>query len=244
MSHRVTARAFLSLIVLLAACAAPSRSGAPGEPTGRAARGSPPSAGRAAPPRSASTGWEIGGAGGVTLGDGEPANDLTTYGVFARRRLNDVWAARFALDRMSYDFERPAKLLGITQDPGAEVVDAAATATTLSAWIERTFGGAESANEWFAGAGLGLSSVDVDDASGPVAGGGSFDIATDAGTEILASLDAGYRRALSAHWTLEGLLRVNQHFADWKVVDRVSGAEGTVDDYTTWSFLLGIAYGL
>lgn len=185
----------------------------------------------------------IGVRAGILLADGEPANDIQTIGVHGRHRIAEGWRLGAAVDFNDFDFERPAKILGLTQDPAVETVDAKASATTLSVWIENSLTAESSANDLYWMAGLGASFVDVDDVTGPLAGGGSFDITTDAGTEILASAGLGYRRYLTRELALELLVRADQHFADWKVEDRSSGASGTVDDYFSWAFLVGASWG-
>lgn len=168
---------------------------------------------------------------GVDVADGEPANDIPGFGVQFRYAPNDDWAIGAGLRVSEYDFETPASILGITQDPGIEPVDALAEATTLSAWAERCFVPGNEKVTWFVGAGLGAASVDVPDVSGPRADGGAFDIHTEVRTEIILIGFAGVRRALGAHWYAEFRVHANQHFADWKVEDRVTGVTGTVEDY-------------
>jgi hypothetical protein len=173
----------------------------------------------------------IGFLAGVSVADGEPANDIPGFGVQVRYRLNDDWALGAGIGRTEYDFESPAKLLGIAQDPGVEPVDSLAESTTFSAWVERALSPSESATTWFVGAGLGLASVDVPDAIGPRADGGQFDIRTDVSTEIIATAFAGVRRTFGERWYAEFRIHANQHMADWKIEDRVSGARGAIDDY-------------
>ncbi len=185
--------------------------------------------------------WSLGARGGVWLGDGEPANDIPTYGLVTRYRLAERWWIGLELDLSEYDVEKPAEIVGLKQDPTLGAIDATASATTLLALLERSYRVSER-NEWFWSAGLGVSSLDVEDARGPLQGGGTFEIETDAGTEILASLGGGYRWWLAPGWALEGTVRANQHFADWSLEDTVSGAEGEVENYLTWSFLLGLHF--
>jgi hypothetical protein len=147
-----------------------------------------------------------------------------------RYALNDDWAVGAELLLTEYDFESPAELLGITQDPSVEPVDALAEARTFSAWVERAVSG-EGATAWFVGAGLGAASVDVPDAAGPRTDGGQFDIHTEVNTEILVTAFAGVRRAFGELWYAEFRIHANQHIAEWKIADRVSGARGTIDDY-------------
>ena len=184
--------------------------------------------------------FDLGVRGVLMVADGEPANDIPGYGVFGHWRMSDRWSLGFAVDQTEYDFEEPAKLAGLRQDPGVDPVDVVAEATVLSAWIERTYPRAAGRLDWFWGAGLGFASIDVPDAAGPLAGGGMFDISTEADSEVIVSLLGGLHRRLGEKWTFEFALRADQHFADWQVTDRVSGAKGAVDDYRA----LGGHFGL
>jgi hypothetical protein len=195
-----------------------------------------------AAPAMAEDRFDIGARLDLPHADGEPANDIPGYGLFGHYRWDDRWALGFALDVAEYDFEEPARLLGITQDPAVDVVDAKADGTTLSAWFERTLGEPGSKGHWYWGAGLGLASVDVPDARGPVAGGGTFDIETDAGTEVVVTLLGGRRFRFGDRWALDLTLHLDEHFAEWEVVDRVSGRTGTIDDYFTYGGNLGLAF--
>ena len=121
-----------------------------------------------------------------------------------------------------------------------EVVDAKGTSTTLSGWIERVYRRPEGRYEWFWSAGLGFNSVDMKDISGPLTGGDTYDITTDAGSEFLAMFGGGVRRWFGDSWGLELAAHIDQHFADWKVTDRVSGATGTIGDYTVNTINLGL----
>lgn len=80
------------------------------------------------------------------------------------------------------------------QDPALKAIDAAATNTILSASLGRQYGSTDKGFDWFWTAGIGIGFPDVDTVSGPVDGGGTFEISTDAGTEIhlLASLGTSY----------------------------------------------------
>lgn len=168
---------------------------------------------------------------------GEPSNDMLGVGVYGYYRLQEGWYLGAALDRAGYDFERPYRILGLA----AEEIDADASSTSVSAWIERRYAHPGRRLTWFWGAGVGFSSVDVDDVSGPTSGGGTFDITTDAGTETLLVGSAGFRYALAdGSWALRGALRVDHHLADWKVVDRASGRSDTIDDYTATGIHIGI----
>lgn len=182
---------------------------------------------------------DFGVRGIITAADGEPANDIPGYGAFGHWRMSDRWSLGLAVDRTEYDFERPAGIVGLRQDPNVEDIDAIAEATILSAWIERTWP-RPGRLEWFWGAGLGFASLDVPDATGPLEDGGTFDIATEVDSEVIVSLLGGLHLKLGERWIIELALRADQHLADWQVADRVSGNRGTVDDYRA----LGGHFGL
>jgi hypothetical protein len=184
--------------------------------------------------------FDLGLRGIITAADGEPANDIPGFGVFGHYRLNDRWSLGVAVDRTEYDFEEPARIVGLQQDPDLPPIDVVAEATVVSAWLQRDYG--RGRTTWFWGAGLGLASVDVPDAQGPLAGPGTFDIQTEADTEIIASLLAGVHRLLGDRWFLEFALRADQHFADWQLTDRVSGRTGAIDDYLALGGYLGIGF--
>jgi hypothetical protein len=179
--------------------------------------------------------------GTITAADGEPANDIPGFGLLAHYRLSERWTLGAAIDRIEYDFEEPAKTLGIAQDPALEPIDAVAEGTVLSAWIERTFAQSQEVWIWFIGAGLGAASIDVPDVAGPTTSGGRFDIHTEVDTEIIASLTGGVRRHFGERWWVEFGLRADQHFADWQVTDRVSGARSSIGNYLAMGGYLAVS---
>ena len=178
--------------------------------------------------------FDVGVRFDLSLADGEPANDIPAYGVAARWRPNERWAWGAALDVAEFDFEEPAKRLGLAQDPAVEPLDAKAESTELSLWFERTLGAPSARGHWYAGAGLGFVSLDVPSVSGPLAGGGQFEIETDGGNELVLSVLGGRRIEWGERWALDLALHLDQHFADWTVVDRVSGRTASIDDYFTY----------
>ena len=189
---------------------------------------------------SAALAHDFGVRGIITAADGEPANDIPGFGVFGHWRLGARWSVGFAVDRTEYDFEEPAKLVGLNQDEDLDPIDVVAEATVVSAWIERTW--PRRSLDWFLGAGIGFASIDVPDAAGPLEGGGTFDIQTEADSEVVVSLLAGLHRRLGERWMLEFALRADQHFADWQLTDRVSGNRGAVDDYLALGGHLGFGF--
>lgn len=186
--------------------------------------------------------FDLGVRAVLTGADGEPANDIPGYGAFGHYRLSDRWKLGLSVDTAEFDFEQPAKVLGLRQSESVDVIDALAESTTVSAWIERTFGRPQGRAEWFLGAGLGFATIDVPDASGPLQGGGRFDIETEVDNEIVAQLLGGVRLHFGRRWALEFALRADQHFAKWEVRDRVSGRTATIDDYRALGGHLGVSF--
>lgn len=184
--------------------------------------------------------FDLGARAILTGADGEPANDIPGYGAFGHYRFNDRWSLGLAVDRTRYDFEQPARVLGLEQDPDVEVIDAKAEATVVSAWLQRDHH--RPRTTWFWGVGLGFASLDVPDAAGPLKGPGTFDIETEADTEILASVLAGLQWRLGERWFLEFALRGDQHFADWRLRDRVSGRTAAIGDYRAFGGHLGAGF--
>lgn len=134
--------------------------------------------------------FQIGARAGITLADGTPANDIMVAGIFGRYRLSDKWLVGGAFNYTAYDFEDPAKLLGVD---ASKVEDASMTEYIASAWIEREF---NTDGKWltpFVGAGLGLGFLDVGEASGTLNGGGTYNISSTTGVEIIPSILAGLR---------------------------------------------------
>jgi hypothetical protein len=187
--------------------------------------------------------WEVGYHAGVWLGDGEPANDIPIpASLYVRRQLSGPWWARAGFELASGDFETPHEIVGVAQDPAQADIDADAEYLSFLAWIERVHAWTPR-DELFVQLGGGWTTVEADDARGPAAGGGTFEIETDADDEILLSAGAGYRRRLWERWVAEVLLRYDHHLADWELRDTVSGATGEVDDYSTWAILIGLGLG-
>ena len=168
----------------------------------------------------------------VTAG-GVPTNDMAGYGVFGSYRWKPRWRLGFALDWVGGDFEVPNEVVQISTP---EVVDSTVESLVVSAWVERTYG------RWFWTAGLGFAAPDVDDLSGPTAGGGTFDLTTDAGSETIVSGTGGLRWSWGRRLSAEIALRVDHHLAGWTVRDRVSGRTGTIGSYTAYGVHAGLGW--
>ena len=176
--------------------------------------------------------WEVGLRDNVMLGDGLPANDMLGFGVISRYYLNDGWFAGAALDTTDFDFEHTSAILGISQDPAVKAIDAVASNTIFSAFMGRQYEDMSKGFDWFWTAGLGVGFPDVEDVSGPVDGGGTFNITTKSGTEIhlIASLGTSYH--FSSIWSASFAARVEQHFMDHTLTDSVTNTTTTVDSQT------------
>ena len=187
--------------------------------------------------------WDTGIRLNIIGGSGKPTNDVLGYGVLGRYRLDDRWTLALGVDISDeFDIERTPELVGLEQDPDAPVIDSTGSSEGLNAWIERRYGGDDRRLQWFWTVGAGVNSVDVDDQAGPLAGGGSFDIAIDAGTEWVASASVGLRVRVGERFLFEPALRLDQHFADWDVTDRGSGTTASIDDYVLKGVHLAFAY--
>ena len=197
----------------------------------------------AAPAAAADGALDLGVRANVLVGNGEPTNDMLGYGLFARFRVGSGWRLGVGVDHSpEFDVEGIAALVGQTQDPAAEVIDAKASSTVVRAWLERSYPNASGRFEWFWTVGAGVANVEVDDVSGPRAGGGTFSVDTDAGTEVLAAGSLGLRWFFVRMVALEVAGRLDYHFADWDLVESVSGATATVDDYLVTGGHVGLTF--
>ncbi len=182
---------------------------------------------------------QIGARTGIFLASGEPANDMIFYGVYGRYLLKPNWYLGVGADFVGFDFEQPYKILKIKS---TVVNDASASNTVISAWIERQYG--QDSDTWkpFVLAGLGLGITDVDDVKGNVVGGGTYDIVTDGGTEVIPFVGAGYRYAFSKRFEADFAARAQYHIGGWDVKDRTSGVKGSVDDYFAYGGYVGLVF--
>lgn len=186
--------------------------------------------------------YEFGLRANVLLGDGVPSNDILGTGLIGRRYLDNGWFVGGSVDAYAYDFERPASLLGITQDPDVDVLDADGTATVLAGFVGREYGDANTGFRWFWTAGLGAGFSSVDDLSGPLAGGGAFDLEFDSGTEIHLMTTVGTSWYFSSRWSASFTARVEHHIMDTKITDRISGAETSIDSQSPIGAYLSLNY--
>lgn len=182
--------------------------------------------------------FELGLRGLIILGDGRPANDMLGASVAGRFRWKDGWYLGVGLDSVTFDYERPYDVLGISS---TEEVDGTNDFRRVSGWIERRYDRDGRSWSWFWAAGLGLASVDAEIVRGSTLAGGTYDIATDAKDEVHVMLSAGIRRAAGARWALDGTLGLEHHSVDYQLTDRISGATGAIGSQTPLSLSIGIS---
>jgi hypothetical protein len=178
----------------------------------------------------------------VGLASGVPANDMPGYGIYGTYRLNDDWSIGLSFDQMEFDYEEPARRLGLPIDSDAEPVDAKVDQQIVAVSVLRSLSPPQASREWFVGAELGMAFTDVPVITGPTSGGGSFEIHTEVDRELIASLLGGVRQRFADRWFVELTLRADQHFAAWEPVDVVSGTQGRHDDYFAYGAHLGLGY--
>lgn len=182
---------------------------------------------------------KIGARAGIYLADGEPANDMIFYGVYGSYLFAPNWYLGVGADFLEFDFEQPYKMLKINSDL---VNDASASNTIISAWIEREYGQDSQAWKPFALAGIGFGITDVDDVQGDVPGGGTYDITTDGGTEVIPFIGAGLRNRFNKSFEAEFAVRAQYHIGGWDVKDRISGLKASVDDYFAYGAYAGLIF--
>jgi hypothetical protein len=166
---------------------------------------------------------DIGLRANVLLGDGVPANDILGAGVIGRYRLNNGWFIGAGIDGYKYDFERPASVLGIAQDPNEDDIDAKADNTVLFGSFGRLYNETDRGFDWFWSLGLGFGSPNVEDVSGPTDTGGTFDLTFDVGNEIHLMGTLGTSYNFSENWSTSFAARVEHHFMDVTITDQVTG---------------------
>jgi hypothetical protein len=179
---------------------------------------------------------------GTSLASGVPANDMPGYGVHGLYRLDDRWSVGLEVYSTEFDYEEPARRVGLPLDPDAEPIDAKAEQLIISALVERSFSPPDARRQWFLGAKLGVADTDVPVAVGTTATGAPFEVHTEVDRELIVSVLGGVRQRFGTHWFGEFTVSADQHFSAWESDDRVSGATGRNDDYFAYGFHLGVGY--
>jgi len=184
--------------------------------------------------------YELSGHLNIVGANGTPSNDILGFGVILHRKLSDEWYLGFGLDiAPEFDVERPNDELDI--DSVSET-DALGIMNMFTVVAERRY--ALDSKDWvgFWNLGVGIADIDVDDADGDVKGGGRFDIKIDADTETVLIGSVGAMQRLGEHWSARYEATIEQHFADWKIEDRVTGRTDSYDDYLVAGVRLGLNY--
>lgn len=183
--------------------------------------------------------FELGLRGNVLLGDGQPANDILGFGIIGKYYFSDGWYLAGTLDSYDYDFERPYRVVGVSQDPNVKTIDSNITSTTLGAALGRHYGD-RSGFDWFWSAGIGVGFPDSGNVSGPTDTGGTFDLLVDAKTEIQIMGTLGTSYFLSDKWSFTAAARAEHHFLDISVTDLESGNTGKIDSQTPLGAYLSV----
>lgn len=179
--------------------------------------------------------------GNIVGSSGEPSNDVLGIGLIGNYQLKDNWFVDIEFIHSEADFERPWKVVGIVQDETTEkTIDALYTSTLIMAQMGQNINSGSNSYDYYWSAGLGFHTIDVDDVSGPVLGGGTFTITTDAGTETIIGGKLGIKQHLSDSWSMNYALRIDYHLADWTVTDTVSSTTAKISDYATYGALIGV----
>ena len=182
--------------------------------------------------------FDVGLRGVVLLSKGEPANDMMGEGLLFRWQARSAWHIGIALDTVTFDYETPNKALGIVS---ATVVDGTNDISRASLLVERRYD-SDRSWDWYWLVGVGAASVDAPNVVGVRADGSTFDIATEADDEIHVFAGGGLRRALGARWAFETTFTVEHHTTDYELVDRVSGARGTIEAHSPYGIAIGVSY--
>ena len=182
---------------------------------------------------------ELGVRSGISAGNGTPANDVVSAGVQLRWAQSEDWYIGVEFSSDTFDFERPATLLGIQQTHAVATIDAKVHQQNVYFWFERRHG-EEEAGQWFYMYGLGWGRPDVSDASGATESGGTFYLTTKAANEAIVWAGAGYRVVWGQSWLAHASLRAEYRNTDYKISDDLSQQTGSVGAWT----LLGLDVAL
>lgn len=189
--------------------------------------------------------WDAAARAIILAGNAPPANDMPGAGLIVRRTWNDGWVVGVGLEQYSFDHEEPYKSVGIGLDPSfpEDAIDGTTDSTVVSAWIERRYDGASTGGwSWFWTAGLGYAFISTEDVTGPAAGGGTFDITTQASDELHVLTSGGARYSFARGWFLEAALHGQYQFTDYDVMDRVSGNTAEIDAQTLFGASFAVGY--
>ena len=182
--------------------------------------------------------WSAGYRFELLTADGRPANDMMGSGAFLRYPISADWLVEGAVSYYEYDFEDPQRILGFAGTL-VEDADSRTRSTVVSMRMERSWKCRFELLRPLAFAGLGMGYAVVDDRSG-TADGRRFDIDSEGGIETIPACGVGVRYVRNG-WSADAGVKMERHFADWNLKDRLSGAEGEVGNYTSWGCWAGLS---
>ena len=182
--------------------------------------------------------WSAGYRFELLTADGRPANDMMGSGAFLRYPISADWLVEGAVSYYEYDFEDPQRILGFAGTL-VEDADSRTRSTVVSMRMERSWKCRFELLLPLAFAGLGMGYAVVDDRSG-AADGRRFDIDSEGGIETIPACGVGVRYVRNG-WSADAGVKMERHFADWNLKDRLSGAEGEVGSYTSWGCWAGLS---
>ena len=182
--------------------------------------------------------WSAGYRFELLTADGRPANDMMGSGAFLRYPISADWLVEGAVSYYEYDFEDPQRILGFAGTL-VEDADSRTRSTVVSMRMERSWKCRFGLLRPLAFAGLGMGYAVVDDRSG-AADGRRFDIDSEGGIETIPACGVGVRYVRNG-WSADAGVKMERHFADWNLKDRLSGAEGEVGSYTSWGCWAGLS---
>lgn len=185
--------------------------------------------------------WEVGARFDGNFGEGSPANDILGSSLIGRYRFSNDWLLGFSYEYAGeWDVENPSEALAINS---ATVVDAKAQTTLLSVWAERRYSETERGAYWFWTAGLGISDVEADNASGTTTAGDPYNLVFDIDNEMVFTFTAGRRHNVSDSWSFGYGARLEERRGDWRATDTESGTSKVIyDGYTVYGVFADTYY--
>jgi hypothetical protein len=119
--------------------------------------------------------------------------------------MKDNWYPGLNLDYSpGFDFERTAKIVGVTQDQSLPDIDAVGEHAMITVIGEKRFDLDPTSWEGWRGfwnLGIGVNNVDMGDVKGPAEGGGTFDITTKTDTATVIVGNVGLIQQLGEQWS-------------------------------------------
>ncbi|MDD4872288.1 MAG: hypothetical protein PHR77_17170 [Kiritimatiellae bacterium] len=185
--------------------------------------------------------WSAGFRVAILSAGGDPVNDITASAGFAQYRLSESWLIDLSFQYAEYDFESIHYFVNapssLSDGPASR---SRVTSTSLA--IEREWRDPSVLVHPFILFGLGLGYAVIDDVN-TVVGDQPVDIRAEGGIEGITTIGCGIRFR-HVRWIVECGARLEQHFADWDIENRVSWQQVSIGDYTAWGGWLGLGVPL